>query len=92
MCTATTLQQFFILDQAAAAEVKPTDDVDIVVELANYTGYMLIEEQLRKKGFVNNTASEISTEQDISYSISGIIHPDFFEIRKYDYTNFFFRN
>ncbi|MGN6436774.1 MAG: hypothetical protein ACTHMM_09570 [Agriterribacter sp.] len=40
-------------------EVRPTDDVDIVVELANYGDYAALEERLRKKGFANDTASGV---------------------------------
>src|SRR5882757_3169286 len=51
-----------------ASEVRPTDDVDIVIELANYDGYANIEEQLRSKGFVNDTASGVICR----YLVNGI--------------------
>lgn len=38
-----------------AAEVRPTDDVDILVEVGSQWGYADIEEQLRKRGFQNDT-------------------------------------
>ena len=50
-------------------EVRPTDDVDILVELVNYKGYADIEEQLRRKGFVNDIDSEIICR----FKIQGII-------------------
>jgi predicted nucleotidyltransferase len=40
-------------------ETRPTDDVDILIELLNYNEYAVIEEKLRKKGFVNDTASGV---------------------------------
>jgi len=46
-----------------------TDDVDIVVELIKYTDYANIEDQLRKKGFVNDIASGIIGR----YKINGVI-------------------
>lgn len=50
-------------------EVRPTDDVDILVELVNYKGYADIEEQLRRKGFVNDIDSKIICR----FKIQGII-------------------
>jgi hypothetical protein len=50
-------------------EVRPTDDVDILIELVNYSGYADIEEQLRRKGFVNDIDSGIICR----YKIKGII-------------------
>ncbi|MGN6495662.1 MAG: hypothetical protein ACTHLE_26970 [Agriterribacter sp.] len=40
-------------------EVRPTDDVDIIVELANYGDYAVLEERLREKGFANDAASGV---------------------------------
>jgi len=34
-------------------DVRPTDDVDILVEILDYKGYAAIEEKLRSKGFIN---------------------------------------
>lgn len=51
------------------AEVRPTDDVDIVVELAYYGNYAAFEEKLRAKGFVNDIESGVICR----YSITGII-------------------
>ena len=35
-------------------EVRPTDDVDVVIELASYKGYADLDEKLRKTGFEND--------------------------------------
>jgi predicted nucleotidyltransferase len=51
-----------------AAEVRPTDDIDILVELANYSGYAAIEQKLREKGFVNDVESGVICR----YTIKGI--------------------
>lgn len=51
-----------------AVEVRPTDDVDILVELMNYSGYAVIEEKLRSKGFANDVESGIICR----YRIHGI--------------------
>lgn len=52
-----------------AASIRPTNDVDIVVELASYGGYSLIDERLRSIGFVNDVESGIICR----YRIEGII-------------------
>ena len=49
-------------------ETRPTDDVDIVVELFHYNGYAEIEEKLRSKGFVNDVESGIICR----YTVHGI--------------------
>lgn len=41
------------------AESRPTDDVDVLIELLNYTGYAEVEEMLRQKGFINDIDSGI---------------------------------
>ncbi len=51
-----------------AGETRPTDDVDILVELAHYNHYAAIEEKLRKKGFVNDIESGVICR----YIINGI--------------------
>ena len=43
-----------------AAESRPTDDVDIIIELASYHNYVVLDERLRDAGFVNDTASGVS--------------------------------
>ena len=42
-----------------SSEIRPTDDVDIVVELATLKEYAKLEDMLRKKGFVNDIHSPI---------------------------------
>ena len=37
-----------------AVETRPTDDIDIMVEVADYGEYGHIEEKLRNKGFAND--------------------------------------
>ena len=51
-------------DPNLATEVRPTDDVDVVVELATYSGFVQLEERLREVGFVNDLESgELSNKQ-----------------------------
>ncbi len=50
-------------------EVRPTEDVDILVELISYKEYASIEEKLREKGFVNDIESKVICR----YKIQGII-------------------
>lgn len=52
-----------------AGEIRPTDDVDILVEIMNYSGYAEIEEKLRAKGFVNDMESGVICR----YKIQGIV-------------------
>ena len=52
-----------------AGESRPTDDVDILIELMHYGDYALVEEKLRSKGFTNETSSGVIGR----YSIQGII-------------------
>ena len=40
-------------------ETRPTDDVDLLVELLQYNGYAALEEKLRRKGFVNDSESGV---------------------------------
>lgn len=49
-------------------ETRPTDDVDIVVEIIHYKEYAAIEEKLRSKGFANDVSSGIICR----YTIHGI--------------------
>ena len=51
-----------------AGEARPTDDVDIVIELTRYKDYAAIEEKLRSKGFVNDQESGVLCR----YQIQGI--------------------
>jgi predicted nucleotidyltransferase len=52
-----------------SADTRPTDDVDILVELLNYRDYATIEERLRQKGFVNDVESGVICR----YKINGIL-------------------
>ncbi len=54
---------------AFAAEARPTDDVDVVIELASYNGYAILDEQLRKAGFINDAASGVICR----YQMQGIV-------------------
>lgn len=51
-----------------AVDVRPTDDVDILVELITYKGYAELEERLRARGFVNDIESGVICR----YTIQGI--------------------
>src|SRR5688572_24620237 len=42
-----------------AAEVRPTEDVDVIIEIASRYVYHLLEEELWKAGFVNDKDSGI---------------------------------
>jgi len=52
-----------------ATEIRPTDDVDIVVELASYKGYAELDERLRTLGFNNDIVSGVICR----YTIQGVI-------------------
>ena len=51
-----------------SGEVRPTDDVDILIELLHYKDNAIIEERLRKKGFVNDIESGVICR----YIVNGI--------------------
>ncbi len=53
----------------AGSESRPTDDVDVVIELASYNGYAELDELLRKVGFENEVASGVICR----YKVQGII-------------------
>jgi len=42
-----------------ASELRPTDDVDILLEITKYGDYAALEERLRSKGFVNDIESGV---------------------------------
>ena len=50
-------------------ETRPTDDVDVVIELASYKGYSELDEKLRKAGFENDIESGVICR----YKIQGMI-------------------
>ena len=52
-----------------ARESRPTDDVDVIVEIISYSNYSLFEEKLRAVGFRNDTESKVICR----YKIQGII-------------------
>jgi hypothetical protein len=52
-----------------AEDVRPTDDVDIVVEIWSHREYAALEEQLRHMGFVNDQESRVICR----YRVQGII-------------------
>jgi hypothetical protein len=46
-------------DPDTASEIRPTNDVDVVVEMASYGGYAQLEERLRTIGFKNDLESKV---------------------------------
>ncbi|MGC4103737.1 hypothetical protein [Ferruginibacter sp.] len=58
-----------LYSERPASEVRPTEDVDVLIELMNYHGYAHIEERLRQKGFVNDIESGVICR----YRLHGII-------------------
>jgi hypothetical protein len=56
-------------DDPAADEVRPTEDIDIVVELTTYKEYSRFEEIIRGLGFVNDTESSVLCR----YRIDGLV-------------------
>lgn len=50
------------------SETRPTEDVDILIELMHYKDYAAIEEKLRSKGFVNDVQSRVICR----YKVRGI--------------------
>ena len=56
----------------ATSEVRPTEDVDVLVEIWTRKEYAAVEEKLRSKGFVNDAASGIVCRfkvQDITVDV-----------------------
>jgi len=47
----------FITDPAVT-EIRPTKDIDVIVEVASFAKYTELEEQLREKGFLNAAEPE----------------------------------
>jgi predicted nucleotidyltransferase len=50
-------------------EVRVTDDVDILIEILNYSDYAGLEEKLRSKGFTNDVESGVICR----YKVKGIV-------------------
>jgi predicted nucleotidyltransferase len=59
----------FLYSTRPNVETRPTEDVDIVVEITHYSQYAAIEEKLRSKGFANDVTSGVICR----YTIHGII-------------------
>jgi hypothetical protein len=53
----------------ASSELRPTEDIDILIELTKRGEYALVEEQIRNKGFVNDVESTVICR----YKVQGII-------------------
>jgi predicted nucleotidyltransferase len=49
-------------------EVRPTNDIDVVIELWNYTSFVTLEDKLRSIGFVNDRNANITCR----YTYQGI--------------------
>jgi len=54
---------------ASKSEARPTEDVDVIIELASYTGYAELDENLRKLGFENDIESGVLCR----YKVKGVI-------------------
>lgn len=59
-----------------ASDSRPTEDVDILVEVAGRAGYAVIEEQLREKGFVNDTSSNVICRYIINHVVVDVMPTD----------------
>jgi hypothetical protein len=46
------------VNRAVAPEVRPTTDIDVVIELASYADYALLDETLRKRVFKTSSQPE----------------------------------
>jgi predicted nucleotidyltransferase len=46
-------------DDPARGEVRPTDDIDVVIEILNMAAYAELEEQLQKIGFKHDIMSDV---------------------------------
>ena len=42
-----------------ASEVRPTEDVDVILEIATYVDFIGLEERLRSVGFSNDAESKV---------------------------------
>lgn len=58
-----------LYSERPAAEPRPTQEIDILVELLSYADYSKMEEKLRQKGFINDMDSKVICR----YKIQGII-------------------
>jgi len=55
-------------DHGVTNAIRPTDDVDVIVELASYKGYAALDKRLREIGFKNDITSRVICR----YKIQGI--------------------
>lgn len=55
--------------KALSQNIRPTDDVDVVIELASYADHAKMDERLRSLGFVNDIDSGVICR----YKIEGVI-------------------
>lgn len=61
--------ELYVTNPDLASEVRPTDDIDVIVELASYSGYSELDEKLRRLGFANDIASGVICR----YRLQGLI-------------------
>jgi predicted nucleotidyltransferase len=61
---------------AASGEARPTDDVDVIIELANYGSYVELEDRLRSVGFANDMESGVICRYTLKGSIVDIMPTD----------------
>jgi predicted nucleotidyltransferase len=59
-----------------AGESRPTEDVDILVEVAGRKGYANIEDKLRKKGFAHDASSQIICRYIINSVVVDVMPTD----------------
>ncbi|MCW3122606.1 MAG: hypothetical protein JWQ38_2098 [Flavipsychrobacter sp.] len=57
-------------------EVRPTDDVDVIIEILNYAQRAELEDKLRKLGFVNDVTSGVICRWQIEKIIVDIMPTD----------------
>lgn len=59
-----------------ATESRPTEDVDILIEVAGRAGYAAIEEKLRSKGFTNDPGSKVICRYIINNVVVDVMPTD----------------
>lgn len=50
---------FFVTDRVTLEGVRATDDVDLIIDLAGYGQWALLQDELRKRGFAESAQDEI---------------------------------
>jgi predicted nucleotidyltransferase len=60
------------------AEARPTEDIDVIVEVASYNGYMELDKKLRSAGFINDIISGVICRYQVEDIIVDIMptHPE----------------